>query len=622
MKAAAGIGAAAIGTVTAAAGKLTSELISGVSNVASYGDNIDKASQKLGISAEAYQEWEAVLQHSGTSMDSMTASFKTMANAITEPTDAQAAAFEKLGLGAEVFSMTTEDAFAAVIGKLQEMPESAERTALAQDLLGRGAMELGALFNTSAEDTQAMIDRVHELGGVMSDEDVKAAAAFQDSMQDMQTAMQGVVRKITTQFLPSFTGAMNAITEIASGNVDEGIDMLVDSLGEIGEKIITILPDVLNGLGKLIQKLLPAIQQYLPQLVETIVSVTVMVMNALIEYLPDLIKILLPALINGAVQLISALIQNLPAILTALWEAIVSVLDSFGIIDWAKGVWDGIKEVFAAVGEWFSNLFTGAAEGIQSAWDGIVGFFTGIWDGISAAFSAVAEWFSKLFKSASDGVQKAWDGVVNFFTGIWDGISNAFSAVGTWFSDKFHEAVDGVKHAWDGIKEFFSGIWEKIKGGFKISDALSWGKDLINNFINGIKQMWENLKNTIKNVADTVKNFLGFSEPKEGPLSNFHTYAPDMMKLFAEGVRKNKGLVTDAVTDAFNFQPTLAVAGTYSNRYVSTADNSLQAELRETLRAMRNMRVVMDTGETVGALASPMDGALGTQYIYRKRGII
>ena len=58
---------------------------------------------------------------------------------------------------------------------------------------------------------------------------------------------------------------------------------------------------------------------------------------------------------------------------------------------------------------------------------------------------------------------------------------------------------------------------------------------------------------TVKNVANTIKDFLGFSEPKKGPLSNFHTYAPDMMKLFAQGIRDNEYLVTDQLKKSFGF---------------------------------------------------------------------
>ena len=68
---------AAVGTAAVGAGV---KLVKETANVASYGDNIDKMSQKMGISAKAYQEWDAVMQHSGTSIDALKPSMKTMAN--------------------------------------------------------------------------------------------------------------------------------------------------------------------------------------------------------------------------------------------------------------------------------------------------------------------------------------------------------------------------------------------------------------------------------------------------------------------------------------------------------------------------------------------------------------
>ena len=64
----AGAGIAAISAATVGA---TTAIVNGAGKVAEYGDNIDKMSQKMGISAQAYQEWDAIMQHSGTSSDSM-----------------------------------------------------------------------------------------------------------------------------------------------------------------------------------------------------------------------------------------------------------------------------------------------------------------------------------------------------------------------------------------------------------------------------------------------------------------------------------------------------------------------------------------------------------------------
>ena len=50
--------------VAAGVTAITGTLTAGANSVAAYGDNIDKMSQKMGISAQGYQEWEAVMQHS------------------------------------------------------------------------------------------------------------------------------------------------------------------------------------------------------------------------------------------------------------------------------------------------------------------------------------------------------------------------------------------------------------------------------------------------------------------------------------------------------------------------------------------------------------------------------
>lgn len=149
------VGTAAIAAYTAAITGVTVAMADAIADTAAYGDEVDKQSQKLGVSSDFYQEWEAVLQHSGTSMASMTTTFKTLANAVQDGSEDQIAAFEALGLSMEdLQSMSMEEAFEATIAALQGMEEGTERTALATDLLGKGAMELGPLLNTSAEDTQ------------------------------------------------------------------------------------------------------------------------------------------------------------------------------------------------------------------------------------------------------------------------------------------------------------------------------------------------------------------------------------------------------------------------------------------------------------------------------------
>ena len=115
-----GIGSAIVGGATIVAGAtaaVTGAVVKGTSDFAAYGDNIDKMSQKMGMSAEAYQEWDAVMQHSGTSMEAMKSSMKTLANAAETGSDA----FELLGISQEqIATMSQEELFEATITALQK----------------------------------------------------------------------------------------------------------------------------------------------------------------------------------------------------------------------------------------------------------------------------------------------------------------------------------------------------------------------------------------------------------------------------------------------------------------------------------------------------------------------
>lgn len=119
-------------------------------------------------------------------------------------------------------------------------------------------------------------------------------------------------------------------------------------------------------------------------------------------------------------------------------------------------------------------------------------------------------------------------------------------------SDEFRAKVDAAfQKIKDAIGTAIDWIKDKVEWLKNLpQQALTWGRDMLDNFVQGIKDKIAKLGDALKGAAQKVKNFLGFSEPKEGPLSNFHTYAPDMMELYAEGITQNVGLVTSATRKA------------------------------------------------------------------------
>lgn len=109
--------------------------------------------------------------------------------------------------------------------------------------------------------------------------------------------------------------------------------------------------------------------------------------------------------------------------------------------------------------------------------------------------------------------------------------------------------VDGLMAAWPDIKAAGQDLVTQVGDGLRsmLSDAWDWGWDLISNFLAGIRRKAQDLWNEVKSIASGIADYLGFSEPDKGPLSDFHTFGPDMMKLYAKTIADNAWRVRDAV---------------------------------------------------------------------------
>lgn len=352
--AALGVAGTAIAGVTAAATVMTGAVIAGgeafmdaATSAAEYGDTVDKMSQKANMSATSWQEWDAVLQHSGSSANALVPIMKTLSVQAEKNNEA----FQALGISEEqVATMSQEDLFAAVITGLQGMEEGTERTYIANQLLGRGATELGALLNTSAEETQAMKDRLHELGGVMSDEDVAAAAQFQDSLQDMQTGFEGMQRNLVSGFLPSMSKVMDGMGDLFAGNNEKGLESLSEGVNEFIDNLSNLAPSLLSVGGSLVGTLTQSILTNLPTLITVGGEQLMALAQGLVDNAPFILDAIqsvvmtlleqtqtfLPQLLELASTLMreisSALSESLPEIIPIVTEIAVSLIETFSQI--------------------------------------------------------------------------------------------------------------------------------------------------------------------------------------------------------------------------------------------------------------------------------------------------
>ena len=428
------LAASAIKTAASAISDTAQEMITGA---AEYGDTIDKMSQKMGMSSDAYQEWDFVLQHCGASIESLKPAMKTLATAAENGSDA----FAQLGISQEqIAGMSQEQLFDATIAGLQNVTDETQRTYLAGKLLGKGATELGPLLNTSADDVADMRAQVHDLGGVMGSDAVKAAAAYQDSLQNMQYAFSGLKNNISGELLPTLTLIMDGVTKMLTGGGDEVAAAVGDLVASLSGQLTAQAPRMMSVALTFIAALVTGLLSALPDLTGTSVEMVGALLLGIAEQLPGIIVaaatavqgiadkltspesitllvqaavLILLALANGLVGALPELIDTIPIIITNLVDAVLASLPEIVeaglqiIIALASGIITNSGHVLAVVPKLIVALvhafgsYVSSAVGIGKAIiDGIRKGITEQWErlksDVSNLFTGLVSWIKKL----------------------------------------------------------------------------------------------------------------------------------------------------------------------------------------------------------------------------------
>ena len=225
--------------------------------------------------------------------------------------------------------------------------------------------------------------------------------------------------------------------------------------------------------------------------------------------------------------------ETIITVFSTIWNTLVSLIQPFldaiaGIIsflasvftgDW-EGAWTAIKDIAAAIWEMIKNIISGALTIITSIWDTAVGIFSGIFDNIKNA-------------------------VVERVTAIKDAIVEGFTAAIEWITSLPEQAV-------------------------------KWGQDIIQGIVDGIKGAISWVGDAIGGIAQSIRDFIGFSKPKAGPLSDFDTYMPDMIDLMSKGITAGREKVKGALETLTGDMSVMTKANVVSPATAAVATGSNQ----------------------------------------------
>jgi len=401
-----------------------------MSSAISAGDEIDKNSQRANMSTDTYQEWAHVLELGGGSASSLTTATKTLSNVITDAGNGGASAAEKLnsiGLSYEqIAALSPEEQFEAVVYALADMEEGSERTAAAQDLLGRAGMDLIPTLNSGKDAIEDMRTEAHDLGLVLSEDTVAASAAFNDSLTNLKGAVTGIAGNLMGELMPSLQGITDGLTGLVSGSMsaDEAVSMMSEGVSEllstVTDMLIEGIPMLLDMATQLFTAILDALPPIIVQLAEALPELVDTVVTTLLDNLP--------VLLDAAVTFFLAIVDSIPTIIDALVEALPMIIDS--IVSFLTDE-DGLTKLMNAT----VQLFMGLVQAIPTI---IVNLVAALPDILAAIVSTIVGWVSDIFDSALEIGGAIIDGIK-------EGISNLWGSFTSFISDKFNGIIDSVK---------------------------------------------------------------------------------------------------------------------------------------------------------------------------------
>lgn len=486
----------------------------------------------------------------------------------------------------------------AATGNTQENVQNAFNGIMKSNFTMLDNLQIG--ITPTKEGFQEVIDKVNEWNTVNG----RATKYQMGNLADMQSAlvdyidmvgMSGYAQKEASNTITGSISSMksawsNLVTGLANDNAD--IETLMDDFVEtiagdgtennlgVFKTIMPAAETALNGVGKLIDELLPIalekipsiVSEYLPEIVESAgdmvesfikgirdnkdeisesaVSVVNTIINTGLEMLPDVFSLgidlvlsladgiaentdeLIPAATETVLDLVEYLLDNSDKIVDTGVKFIESLIEGIGD---AEGLLE--EKAPELVGKFVSALIRNLPKMIKMGAEMITSMNFGMSSKTGFSTETIRSIVSKIIEAIinTDWVQLGKDILSSFTRGI---------------RERREETIQAFKNAINPALNWLRGI---------VASARTWGKDMLENFIQGIKDKWDRLTKTVKETAQKVKNFLGFSEPKEGPLSNFHTYAPDMMELFAKGIRDNENVVIDQIKKSFDLRKHIGV---------------------------------------------------------------
>lgn len=543
-----------------ALGELEKSLAGFTKEGASYSDEVMTMATVTGLTTDKIQELQYASELVDVSLEtitgSMTKNLKSMKSAQKGTGDA-ADAYKELGIeivDANGNLRESNDVFWEVIDALSQMPDDTNRELMAMNLLGKSAKELNPLLATGSSQMEEFARQARESGYVLSGETLERYGALDDQLQKLDKGFTAAKNSLGLIFLP-------LLTDLAT----DGVDLL----GQFSKGVMDANGDI-EKIGSVIQKVVPqaidSIMKNLPKWISITNDLIHTILQSILDNLPEILDGIFSIIETIADTLLAPEnIQKIMDAITSIIEYILVFIDEHGeeLID------IGVKIIVALI-DGFARAIPRLAPAMANAITTIIEALTKP-ETLNAFINAAIILILALAKGLADAMPQLLESIPKLVEALCQAIevlSPLIMEVGT---QLFEALLDSgaIQRIVETLGPFLLDMIvmigkEIIKNGPEIGgafleifvdlghDAVMWGADIIANLLAGIESMRQDLKKKVSSVASDIADFLGFSVPEKGPLSDFDKSGPDMIDLFASGIESELPTLEAALNVAAN----------------------------------------------------------------------
>lgn len=475
------------GAITNGVSNIGKGLKTVVSETITAGDSIAKSAQKAGFtSAQAFQEWQYILDRTGTDISAIN---KGMI-AISTASDKGKKAIDALGVSfkdTDGNARSNEDVFNDVISKLSQMTDETEKSRIAQSIFGKNFGELRPLLNSGADSVDELRKRAHELGVVMDDETLKSAENAADSFDDFNASIKGLKQNVVGSFLPAISGVVGGLTSIFSGSdVDGGLKQIESNVGTIAQKLIAGAPTFAKAAGVILQSILTAISGSMPQISQTLGEL----INAGVPVLTQLLISAVPAIAGAVGVLLSNLGQQLPELIKVLFDTFGTIIND--LVAWLN-TGDNLQKFIDGLVQLAVDITENIGSIIEVLLPAVVQIITGVVTALTTPENT-----EMLIKAALSLASSIFVALVNSVPALIDFVKNLIKNLAGLFADFLGRAVPFVANAVEKIVETVKSWFGKLT---EIpAQVLEIGKNIV-------RGLWDGISNMSKWIGEKIKGF-------------------------------------------------------------------------------------------------------------------